>query len=73
VYPGNLPETCGQCHPGAGVSFARGKVHVTASLEDAPGVFIVRTFYFWFIGILVTLFLAYIVLDVYRHARNHSA
>jgi hypothetical protein len=72
VHPANLPDTCGQCHPGAGTTFARGKVHVTATREDAPGVWIVRNFYIWFIGILVSLFLIYIVLDVYRHVRRRS-
>ena len=32
VNKANLPQTCGRCHPGAGVKFVQGRVH----LEEAP-------------------------------------
>lgn len=28
----NLPQTCGQCHMGAGANFANGKIHLTSGL-----------------------------------------
>ena len=28
----NLPQTCGQCHVGAGANFANGKIHLTSGL-----------------------------------------
>ena len=31
VYPGNIPKTCGRCHPGATTNFADGQIH------DLPG------------------------------------
>ena len=34
----NLPQTCGQCHVGAGANFARGKIHLTSELVAANGV-----------------------------------
>src|SRR5688572_20974413 len=34
----NLPQTCGQCHIGAGVNFATGKIHLTSELVAAAGV-----------------------------------
>ena len=34
VHPSNLPETCGQCHPGAGDNFARGTIHVAQKPEN---------------------------------------
>jgi cytochrome b subunit of formate dehydrogenase len=41
----NLPNTCGQCHPGAGTRFALGTIHwVEGSGEPAP-VRVVRVFY----------------------------
>jgi len=63
IYPANLAETCGTCHPKAGENFARGKMHVKATLQDAPGVFFVRSFYYLFIGGLMVLFIAYIVVE----------
>lgn len=34
----NLPQTCGQCHVGAGANFARGKIHLTSELVAANGI-----------------------------------
>lgn len=70
VNPKNLVRTCGQCHPNATRNFARGKVHVEATPENSKGVFVVRTFYYWFIGTLVALFALHIVLDLYGRGRR---
>lgn len=35
IHVANLPQTCGQCHVGAGVKFATGKIHLTAGLVAA--------------------------------------
>jgi hypothetical protein len=64
VNPRNLPATCGKCHPGAGANFARGKVHIEATRQSAFGVYLVRRFYIWFIGILGAAFLLHILLDI---------
>lgn len=34
----NLPQTCGQCHVGAGANFASGKIHLTSELITVAGV-----------------------------------
>jgi formate dehydrogenase gamma subunit len=33
----NLPQTCGQCHVGAGANFAKGKIHLTSALISPTG------------------------------------
>ena len=38
IHTANLPQTCGQCHIGAGVQFATGKIHLTSELVSAAGV-----------------------------------
>ena len=63
VHPNNLAATCGKCHPNAGENFAKGKMHVQATMENSPGVFFVRRFYYIFIGALMLLFIAYIILE----------
>jgi hypothetical protein len=63
IHPDNIVETCGQCHKGVSENFARGKIHVRATKESSPGVYIVRKFYTWFIGVLALLFIAYILLE----------
>jgi formate dehydrogenase gamma subunit len=37
ISAGNLPQTCGQCHVGAGVNFTTGKIHLTSGLTSATG------------------------------------
>lgn len=37
IHPSNLMNTCGQCHPGAGQSFATGKVHLNVGGSQDPG------------------------------------
>jgi formate dehydrogenase gamma subunit len=35
IHTAHLPQTCGQCHIGAGVKFATGKIHLTSELTVA--------------------------------------
>jgi hypothetical protein len=63
VHPANLAATCGHCHPDASANFAKGKMHVQATLQNSPGVFFVRRFYYLFIGGLMVLFILYMILD----------
>jgi formate dehydrogenase gamma subunit len=37
ISANNLPQTCGQCHIGAGANFASGKIHLTSELVTTPG------------------------------------
>lgn len=45
IFPSNLPRTCGQCHPGAGKSFAIGAIHVAPGVDEHPVVRFLREFY----------------------------
>lgn len=47
----NLAKTCGQCHPGAGENFTKGKVHIEAPLSADIGSRSVR----WIRGIYMML------------------
>src|ERR1044071_3526490 len=37
IAQANLTQTCGQCHPGAGENFAKGKVHLDAPASQDAG------------------------------------
>jgi cytochrome b subunit of formate dehydrogenase len=37
INPANLAKTCGQCHPGAGQNFVKGKVHIEVPLSADVG------------------------------------
>ncbi len=55
IHRDNLPETCGQCHPGAGANFALGTIHVAEGVANGehPVVNWVRRFYIWLIVVVV--------------------
>jgi formate dehydrogenase gamma subunit len=37
ISANNLPQTCGQCHIGAGANFAMGRIHLTSALVSQGG------------------------------------
>jgi nitrate/TMAO reductase-like tetraheme cytochrome c subunit len=41
----NLPETCGQCHPGAITAFFNTPIHITKAEEESPWLFWITNFY----------------------------
>ncbi|MCX6619742.1 MAG: hypothetical protein NTY38_01415, partial [Acidobacteria bacterium] len=45
VHSGNLPKTCGKCHPGAGTRFVIGKVHWVEGMAEPAPVRMARMFY----------------------------
>ena len=68
----NLPRTCGKCHPTMKNVASIGKVHVEATKGSSLGMYYVRRFYMWFIGLLMLFFVAYIVLDVYGRVKRRG-
>jgi len=73
VAKANLPATCGKCHPGAGVNFALGPVHVRAETGGAGAVWWIRFVYLWGIGLVVGGMAAHNLLDLWRKARRPAA
>jgi cytochrome b subunit of formate dehydrogenase len=69
VNPYNLPATCGQCHPGAGLGVAMGKVHVSA--RGGGGVIdYVKLFYIFMIIATLGAMLLHDLGDfIYKHTR----
>jgi cytochrome b subunit of formate dehydrogenase len=53
----NLPNTCGQCHPGAGTRFAISQVHVTEGTTEPDALKWVRQFYLLIIPVTIGLML----------------
>ncbi|HVO93626.1 MAG TPA: cytochrome b/b6 domain-containing protein [Terriglobales bacterium] len=69
VNKANLPATCGQCHPGAGIRFALGPVHVVASAGASPGVYWIRLLYLWIIFVTIGTMFLHNLIDFLRKAR----
>jgi len=57
INPRNLPETCGQCHPGAGERFAISQVHVVEGVKEPLALRWVRQFYLVLIPVTLGLML----------------
>jgi predicted CXXCH cytochrome family protein len=64
INPNNLPKTCGKCHPGAGINFARGKIHVTSEKKHNKWAYFVKIFYVILIASIIFIFLVFIVVDL---------
>lgn len=67
----NLPGTCGKCHPGAGINFARGTIHIAPSGREEPPVYYARLFYLTLIALTVGGMAAHNGLDFVRKIRRH--
>jgi len=69
VHPANLPQTCGQCHPGAGSRFALGPVHVIATEARFTVVYYIRLIYLSLIYLTIGGMVLHNLLDFIRKAR----
>jgi cytochrome b subunit of formate dehydrogenase len=70
VNPANLAATCGQCHPGAGQTFAIGRVHVVPNHGEHPAVRVVRIAYLWLIALVIGAMVMHNGLDFARKLRG---
>lgn len=70
LYPANRPKTCGKCHPGATMNFAKGTIHLAPSARSDVVVYWVSVFYRIFISLLVSLFALMIALDLPRRLQE---
>jgi len=66
IHLDNLPRTCGNCHPGAGRNFARGKIHIVSEKTDNKWAYLIRTIYTVLIVCIVFVFLIFICVDLYH-------
>jgi len=64
INPKNLPQTCGKCHPGAGVNFTKGKIHVISEKLSNKWAYYVRIFYIILISSIISFFLIFILVDL---------
>ena len=73
VYVDNIPRTCGKCHTGANVNYAKGKIHVDPTKRDAGAIYWVSLFFKWLtISVMVGL-IGHIGLDLFRRYRRRGS
>ena len=66
----NLPRTCGQCHAGAGINFAKGKIHVLSEKTTNRGAYLVKVFYIVMIAGIISVFIIFIAADLFARLRH---
>jgi len=73
VNAANVPETCGKCHPGAGVNFSLGKIHVEGPTQTSSVAEVIGGIYTVLITATLSALAALIGLDVYGRFRRRKA
>jgi formate dehydrogenase gamma subunit len=73
ISPARLAETCGQCHPGATVSFAKGAVHVIPSSGQDRLLYFVSSSYIILIVVMIGGMSLHNILDFLKKSRRHLA
>jgi len=64
--PGNLPTTCGQCHPGANENFARGEIHMIRSPQGEKISYWISRFYIILIIVTISTMAFHNIIDWIR-------
>jgi Ni,Fe-hydrogenase I cytochrome b subunit len=70
VHQENLATTCGQCHPGAGETFAISEVHILSTEPEHAAIYFVRWMYLWMIYLVVGGMILHNLLDLVRKVRT---
>jgi len=72
IFPANLQNTCGRCHPGISSSLAQAPIHsVPGGTENVWPRFITIV-YLWMIGVTIGLMLLHNIADWIRHVMLRS-
>jgi hypothetical protein len=64
IHPTHLPQTCGQCHPGAGEKLSQAKIHILDPKSANYAGYIIQKAYLYLIAIMMGTFIFYIAADL---------
>jgi cytochrome b subunit of formate dehydrogenase len=70
INKANLPQTCGQCHKGAGSNFAKGSIHIIPTGKKDVGVYWVRLLYISLIIAVIGGMIAHNSIVMVKHIRD---
>ncbi len=78
IYPANLTQTCGQCHPGANTRFSVGNVHVSPEAAQGAGgnspiLYLISSLYVILIVVVVGGMFLHNALDLFKKIRRKLA
>ncbi len=70
IAPKNLVQTCGTCHPGANVNFAKGKVHIIATSGEDRILYYISTGYIALIILTIGGMVFHNILDFIKKSKR---
>ena len=70
IYPANLQETCGHCHPAISAEMASVPIHGTPGISQTPIANIVKQVYIVAIVVIIGLMVIHWLLDLRRKIKN---
>ena len=73
VHIDNIPKTCGKCHTGANVNYAKGKIHVDPTKREAGSVYWISLLFKWLTISVMMALVGHIGLDLFRRFRRRGA
>lgn len=73
VHVDNIPKTCGKCHTGANVNYAKGKIHVDPTKREAGLVYWVALFFKWLTISTMVGLVGHIGLDLFHRVKRRGA
>nr|MBN2277361.1 cytochrome c3 family protein [candidate division Zixibacteria bacterium] len=72
IYPANLQETCGHCHPGITAEMAKTPIHSTPGISQTPVAGIVKSIYIVVITLIIGLMVVHWLLDLRKKLKQVS-
>ena len=72
IHPTHLPQTCGQCHTGAGEKLSQAKIHVLDPKSANYAGYVIQRAYFYLIAFMIGSFVVYIFADLKTRLRKDA-
>ena len=72
INPAHLPQTCSQCHAGAGEKLSRVKIHILDPKAANYAGYVIQKAYFALITFMIGSFVVYILADLKTRLRERS-
>lgn len=70
IYPDNLKETCGNCHPGISAQMAQTRIHGTPGITQTAAAGVVRTIYIFAIIVIIGAMVVHWLVDLRKQIHN---
>jgi cytochrome b subunit of formate dehydrogenase len=70
IYPANLKQTCGHCHPAISAEMAQTPIHGTPGISQTPAAGVVRYIYIVAIVLIIGVMIIHWLIDLRRQIKD---